>query len=154
MTGDRNQQILTSEKITSQMPHRYPFVLLDRIIKQSPGRCVAIKNVTINEWFFRGHFPEQPVMPGCLLAEAMAQAGNFIRPPNSQQKKVKIKEAFLLSSEVKFLKPVLPGDQLIIISQLINKSGDIVRFKSKAYVSHKMVASGKFMALIKEDIAL
>jgi len=148
------KEFLDSKGIMLQMPHRYPFLLLDRIVEQSPGCCVALKNVTINEWYFQGHFPGVPIMPGCLLAEAMAQAGNFLGKLSDSKDKnsMKVKEAFLLSSEAKFLKPVFPGDQLVITARLISKSRDIIRFKSEAHVSKEVVARGKFMALIKEDV--
>lgn len=143
------------EGILAAMPHRYPFVLLDRILEQSPGRCVALKNVTIGEAHFTGHFPGRPIMPGCLIMEALAQAGSFLggsddgpprlpRPPRPP-----ITEAFLLSSEVKFLKPVVPGDRLVITASFLSEARGIVRFKSEGHVDNALVASGRFTVLVR-----
>ena len=154
MTTDKGKKwVLDAVEIASQIPHRYPYLLLDRIVEQSPGRCVAIKNITINECYFQGHFPGMPIMPGTLLAEAMAQAGNFLGTPSSPDPKnqVIIRDAFLLSSEAKFLKPVVPGDQIVITARLISKARDVVRFKSEAHVCNDIVATGKFVALVKEN---
>lgn len=141
--------------IAARMPHRYPFLLLDRVTEQSPGRCVALKNVTMDECFFTGHFPDFPIMPGCLLMEALAQAGNFFGRPEGggEEAEKRVKEAFLLSSEIKFLKPVTPGDQLIITARLLSKARGVVRYKSDGHVAGELVASGRFMAMVKEEDA-
>lgn len=142
---------LTVEDIEGLIPHRHPMLLVDRILEQSPGRCVALKNVTINECFFEGHFPGRPIMPGCLLMEAMAQAGNFIghAPDPSGRLPGPVTEAFLLSSQVKFLLPVVPGDQVIITSRLVNKAKETVRFRSDAHVDGELVATGTFLAMVR-----
>ncbi len=150
---DGNSRVLERADIESHIPHRYPMLLIDRIIDRSPGRCVAVKNVGISDWFFEGHFPGRPIMPGCLLAEAMAQAGNFLGRSQESvgRTPVRVTEAFLLSSETRFLKAVLPGDQIIITARLIRRDAKIVRFKSDAHVSGEIVATGTYVAMVHEE---
>jgi len=144
--------MLSSEDIQRIIPHRYPFLLIDRVLEQSPGRCVALKNVTVNEGFFNGHFPGRPIVPGCLLMEALAQAGSFMgQRAGAGKADRKVVEAFLLSSEVKFLKPVVPGDQLVITASFLSEARDIVRFKSEGHVDGALVASGRFMVLLRRE---
>lgn len=144
--------MLSSEDIQRIIPHRYPFLLIDRVLEQSPGRCVALKNVTIDEGFFNGHFPGKPIVPGCLLMEALAQAGSFMGPrAGAGEAGRKVVEAFLLSSEVKFLKPVVPGDQLVITASFLSEARDVVRFKSEGHVDGALVASGRFMVLLRRE---
>jgi 3-hydroxyacyl-[acyl-carrier-protein] dehydratase len=145
--------VLSSEDIQRILPHRYPFLLIDRVLEQSPGRCVAVKNVTINEPFFNGHFPGKPIVPGCLLMEALAQAGSFMGARAGDGERGKVSEAFLLSSEIKFLKPVVPGDRLVITASFLSEARDIVRFKSEGHVDGALVASGRFMVLIRREAA-
>lgn len=136
--------------IAERIPHRYPMLLLDRVTEQSPGRCTAVKNVTFGECFFTGHFPELPIMPGCLIMETLAQAGTFLGgAPEAPE--TRVVEAFLLSSEIKFLKPVTPGDQLIVTARLLSKARNVVRYKSEGHVAGELVASGRFMAMVKEE---
>jgi len=142
---------LGAEEILRAMPHRYPFVLLDRVLEQSPGYCLAVKNVTINECFFTGHFPDRPIMPGCLVTEALAQAGSFLGGPPGEAAPGRIEQAFLLASEVKFLKPVVPGDRLLITARLLSASRDVVRFKCDGHVDQQLVASGRFTALVRRE---
>jgi len=136
--------------ILQAMPHRYPFVLLDRVLERTPGRCLAVKNVTVGECHFTGHFPGLPIMPGCLIIEALAQAGSFMGGrPGEAAPAGKIEEAFLLASEAKFLKPVVPGDRLLITASLLSDSRGIVRFKSDGHVNNELVASGRFTVLLR-----
>lgn len=146
--------MLTSEDIQRILPHRYPFLLIDRVIEQSPGRCVAIKNVTINEAYFNGHFPGKPIVPGCLLMETLAQAGSFLGARSGDgEARGTVSEAFLLSSEIKFLKPVVPGDRLVITASFLSEARDIVRFKSEGHVDGVLVVSGRFMVLVRREAA-
>ena len=140
------------EQILALVPHRYPFLLIDRVLERAPGRCLALKNVTVNECHFTGHFPGRPIMPGCLIAEALAQAGSFLgTAPGAPAGKVE--EAFLLASETKFLKPVVPGDRLLITASFLSESRGIVRFKSDGHVENELVAAGRFTVLIRRGEA-
>jgi beta-hydroxyacyl-ACP dehydratase FabZ len=141
------------EEIIQTIPQRFPMLMIDRILEESPGRCVALKNVTINECHFIGHFPGRPIMPGCLLLEAMAQSGNFLVPAEGTGATPAgpVSEAFLLSSQVKFHLPVVPGDQVIITSRFLGMAKDTIRFKSDAHVDGALVASASFLVLVRRD---
>lgn len=134
--------------ILNLLPHRYPFVLVDRIIDFTPGeKLTAIKNVTFNEPFFQGHFPNQAVMPGVLVLEAMAQAGSFL-VLNSVENPTK-KNMFLSSlSEAKFRHPIVPGDQLRIEMILEKFKLGTAFLVGKGYVGDKLVAEGKLKATV------
>ena len=134
--------------ILNLLPHRYPFVLVDRIIDFTPGeKLTAIKNVTFNEPFFQGHFPNQAVMPGVLVLEAMAQAGSFL-VLNSVENPMK-KNMFISSlSEAKFRHPIVPGDQLRIEMILEKFKLGTAFLVGKGYVGDKLVAEGKLKATV------
>ena len=139
--------ILEIQKI---IPHRFPFLLIDKVIELEPNqKLVAIKNVSVNEHFFVGHFPEEKVMPGVLMIEAMAQAGciYFYYSKNLQGKKLIY---YLAKTTAKFIAPVVPGDQLrieITTVKLLPKAGFI---DAKAYVKDKLVAEAEIGFGIKE----
>ena len=134
--------------ILNLLPHRYPFVLVDRIIDFTPGeKLTAIKNVTINEPFFQGHFPNQPVMPGVLVLEAMAQAGSFL-VLNSVENPMKKNMFFSSLSEAKFRHPIVPGDQLRIEMILEKFKLGTAFLVGKGYVGDKLVAEGKLKATV------
>ena len=150
------QQYLYSDKggfidinsILNLLPHRYPFVLVDRIVDITPGeKLTAFKNVTINEPFFQGHFPTQPVMPGVLVLEAMAQAGAFLVLNNVPEP---LKKNMLFSSitDSKFRAPIVPGDQVKIKMQLAKIRLGAVKLIGKAFVDDKLVAEANLMANI------
>jgi len=126
------------QEILGFLPHRYPFLLLDRIIEFEPRkRCVAIKNVTINEPFFQGHFPGHPIMPGVLVIEAMAQAGGIIMMheiPDRQEKLV----VFTGIERAKFRQPVTPGDQLRLEIDVLAFRSRAGRIEGKATVDGKL----------------
>ena len=134
--------------ILNLLPHRYPFVLVDRIIDFTPGeKLTAIKNVTFNEPFFQGHFPNQAVMPGVLVLEAMAQAGSFL-VLNSVENPMK-KNMFISSlSEAKFRYPIVPGDQLRIEMILEKFKLGTAFLVGKGYVGDQLVAEGKLKATV------
>jgi len=136
--------MLDIQEILKTVPHRYPFLLIDKILEIEDGkRAVALKNVTINEPFFQGHFPGQPIMPGVLICEAIAQVGVVLalRMPNIENKLV----YFAGIDNVRFRKPVLPGDQLIIEVTVIWVRGSLGKMKGKASVNDEVAVEGEFM---------
>ena len=139
-----NEQLVI-EEILGLLPHRYPFALVDRVIEHIPGeKAVAIKNITINEPQFQGHFPERPLMPGVLIVESMAQVGGLIvtQMPDLPSGLF----VFAGIDNVKFRRPVVPGDQLIITCQLLSiKRKRFGKVKGEAHVEGKLVCSGELM---------
>ena len=136
------------EDILNIVPHRYPFILIDRILNYEPGhKLTAIKNVTINENFFQGHFPNHPVMPGVLIIEAMAQAGAFL-VLNTVDDPLKKNLFFTGVSDSNIRAPVTPGDQLRLEMKLVKIKLNGVRLQGEAYVEDNLVAQ----ALIKANI--
>ncbi len=128
------------------LPHRYPFLLVDKIVHlEMDKKVVGIKSVSINEPFFAGHFPGQPVMPGVLIIEAMAQTGGVLLLnsfPDPERKLV----MFMQINNAKFRKPVVPGDQLYMEITMTNKKGKVVMMAGKSYVNELLVAEAEFMA--------
>lgn len=129
------------------LPHRYPFLLVDRIVELEHGkRCVGIKNVSINEPFFPGHFPGHPVMPGVLIVEAMAQVAGIMAYLASDEETRKKVSYFMAIDSAKFRKPVMPGDQLQIeITTTMNRRG-IWGVNGKAFVDGKLVTEASLKA--------
>ena len=140
------------QTILKLMPHRYPFVLIDRIVEMTPGeKLTALKNVTINEPFFVGHFPNQPVMPGVLILEAMAQAGAFL-VLNTVDDPMSKNMFFSAVEKSRFRKPIIPGDQVRLEMELVKIRMGAVRLQGKAYVDNNIVAEGILMANIVDRI--
>jgi beta-hydroxyacyl-ACP dehydratase FabZ len=142
--------MLGIQEIMNTLPHRYPFLLVDKIVEMDVGkRVVGIKNVTINEPFFQGHFPGQPIMPGVLILEAMAQVAGVMAlktvPPDQVQNKVIY---FMTIDKAKFRKPVIPGDQIRFEMDVIKIRSNIVNFKGQALVEGSLVAEAEMMAMI------
>lgn len=132
--------------IKELLPHRYPFLLVDKVVSIKDEEIVGVKNVTINEPFFKGHFPEEPIMPGVLLIEAMAQCGGLLV---LNQKKEKYSTYFIRVDNVKFRQKVVPGDTLIFKLMLTSPiRRGIANMKGLTYVGDKIVAEGEFMAQI------
>ncbi len=132
------------EQIKEILPHRYPFLLIDKIIEFVPEKkAVGIKNVTNTEYFFQGHFPNRPVMPGVLIIEAMAQVGGIII---MQMNVSKDKLAVLAGTDnVRFRSMVVPGDQMIITSELIVLKSKLGKVSSKVEVENKLVAEAQIL---------
>lgn len=136
-------------RIMELLPHRYPFLLVDRVLELEPGvRIKAYKNVTFNENFFQGHFPGEPIMPGVLILEALAQAGGIF--VGSTLKGPMGDKLFLFTGidEAKFRRPVVPGDQLLLEAELIRHKLNIWKMKGRATVEGALVAEGVFTAAV------
>jgi 3-hydroxyacyl-[acyl-carrier-protein] dehydratase len=134
-------------EILKVLPHRYPFVMVDRILSIDVGKqVVGLKNVTINEQFFQGHFPERPIMPGVLILEGMAQVGGimaYYANPEAIGNKLLF---FAGIDKARFRRPVVPGDQLIFTLELIKKKRSIMIMSAKATVDDQVVAEAELMA--------
>jgi UDP-3-O-[3-hydroxymyristoyl] N-acetylglucosamine deacetylase/3-hydroxyacyl-[acyl-carrier-protein] dehydratase len=137
-------------KILDVIPHRYPMLLVDRILEVEAGkRIVGIKNVTINEPFFQGHFPGHPIMPGVLIIEAMAQVGGMLMMSMADEEEVKQKVMYFMSLDnVKFRRPVVPGDTIRFELEMVKFSGKNCRMKGVGYVDGKAVAEAEMMARV------
>lgn len=137
--------IFTAEEIHKLLPHRYPFALVDRIIEYVPGeKAVGIKNVTFNEPQFQGHFPDRPIMPGVLIVEAMAQVGGvvMIQIPDIEGNLC----LFAGIDKVRFRRPVVPGDQLVMTVELLTiKRRRFGKMKAHAKVDGQLVTEGELM---------
>jgi UDP-3-O-[3-hydroxymyristoyl] N-acetylglucosamine deacetylase/3-hydroxyacyl-[acyl-carrier-protein] dehydratase len=130
------------------LPHRYPFLLVDKIIDfQMDERVVGVKNVTMNEPFFEGHFPGQPIMPGVLIVEALAQTGGVLMLNGIENPGNKI-VLFMAINNVKFRKPVVPGDQLILEVQVLTRRSKVMQIRGQAFVDGNVVAEGEFTAAV------
>jgi len=143
---------LNIHEVLKHLPHRYPFLLVDRVLEVEPGkRLVAIKNVTINEPFFPGHFPHAPVMPGVLIMEALAQATGILSfQTNGNLPTEKSLYYFVGIDNARFRKPVEPGDQLVLEVELTRRIRDVWKFKAEAKVDGQVVASADLMCAEKE----
>ncbi|KAL8536142.1 hypothetical protein ACS0TY_011685 [Phlomoides rotata] len=139
--------VMDINQIRSILPHRFPFLLVDRVIEYTPGvSAVAIKNVTINDNFFPGHFPERPIMPGVLMVEAMAQVGGLVM---LQPEVGGSRDNFFFAGvdKVRFRKPVIAGDTLVMRMNLVKlqKRFGIAKMEGKAYVGGEVVCEGEFL---------
>jgi beta-hydroxyacyl-ACP dehydratase FabZ len=134
------------EKILELLPHRYPFLLVDRVLEvQGTQKIVGLKNVTFNEPFFQGHFPGHPVMPGVLIIEAMAQTGGLLLMDQIPDRASKV-VYFMALDNVKFRKPVVPGDQLRMEVEMMQFRGKVARMKGTALVDGKIAAEAEMLA--------
>jgi beta-hydroxyacyl-ACP dehydratase FabZ len=142
--------MLTITEIMSILPHRYPMLLVDRVLEIDPGkRIVAIKNVTANEQFFQGHFPGAPVMPGVLIVEAMAQCAAilFLRDLPDRDRKLYL---FGGVDKARFRRPVIPGDQLRLECDLLQRRSNSVRIRGVATVGGELVAEAEMLSVAVE----
>lgn len=146
--------LIDIRQIMTMIPHRYPFLLVDKVIECVPNEsAVSVKNVTINEEFFNGHFPGAPVMPGVLIIESMAQTA-AIMVVHSQSLQGKGKLVYFMTIEsAKFRKPVGPGDTLHIHITTVKNRGPVWKFKGEAKVEGNLVAEAEFSAMIVDPPA-
>lgn len=141
--------MMNSSEIQKILPHRYPFLLVDRILNIEPkSRAVGIKNVTFNEHFFQGHFPDNPIMPGVLIVEAMAQVSGILAFHSGAQGKAVY---FMSIEKAKFRKPVVPGDQLRFEVNVLQHRNNVWKFSGQAFVNDKAVAEAEFTAMVSEE---
>jgi UDP-3-O-[3-hydroxymyristoyl] N-acetylglucosamine deacetylase/3-hydroxyacyl-[acyl-carrier-protein] dehydratase len=130
------------------LPHRYPFLLVDKIIDfQMDEHVVGVKNVTMDEQFFQGHFPGKPIMPGVLIIEALAQTGGVLMLNGTENPDNKL-VLFMAINNVKFRKPVVPGDQLILDVRMVSRRSKVIQIRGQAFVDGNVVAEGDFTAAL------
>ena len=137
--------------ILEHLPHRYPFLLVDRVLSIDPDKeIVALKNVTINEPFFPGHYPHHPVMPGVLIIEAMAQVAALLSFKSMGSKSDEKSVYYFAGIDgARFKRPVIPGDQLIIKVSLMRSMRGVFKFKARAEVDGQMAAEAELMCMVK-----
>ncbi|HVT37430.1 MAG TPA: 3-hydroxyacyl-ACP dehydratase FabZ, partial [Gemmatimonadaceae bacterium] len=146
----REERVIDIEDIMKILPHRYPFLLVDRILELEPQkRVVGIKNVTINEPFFQGHFPGHPVMPGVLIIEAMAQVGGMLLMGTLDDPESKV-VYFISLDNIKFRKPVKPGDQLRFEVDMVQVRGKVCRIAGVAKVDGTVVCEAEMAAMVRD----
>lgn len=142
--------MLNIEEIYKILPQRFPFVMIDRVLELEPGKKItAVKNITFNEEFFSGHFPGNPIMPGVLIVEAMAQASIILFHQTKNKQNEKPLTYYLGSVKVRFSHPVTPGDQLVIAVEPLKILSNAAVVKARAKVQDKEVASGELSFIAK-----
>ena len=149
--SEKSVPVMDIHAILESLPHRYPFLLVDRVLELEPGKnIVALKNVTINEPFFPGHYPHHPVMPGVLIIEAMAQVAALLSF-QSMEKKPDEKTVYYFAGidGARFKRPVTPGDQLIIKVSLTRSMRGVFKFSARAEVDGQLAAEAELMCTVK-----
>ena len=143
--------MLDINEILKYLPHRHPFLMVDRVIDLEPyKRILAVKNVSVNEPFFLGHFPSSPIMPGVLIVEALAQTAGILFLNSSDT--LSCKKVYLMSMDkVKFRRPVIPGDQIKLDVRVLKVHTRGWKFKGDAFVEEQLAAEGEFLATIVEE---
>ncbi len=143
---------LTITEIMNLIPHRYPMLLVDRIENIVIGQsCKGIKNVSINEEFFQGHFPKEPIMPGVLIVEAMAQTAGALVCHSLGELQSDFSVYFMSMNDVKFRKPVLPGDVLEMYVEKVQNRNKVWKFSGKAKVNNVLHAEAQFTAMVVDN---
>lgn len=149
MSDGTPSSVMKAEQILGLLPHRYPFLLIDRVLEVSDDKVIALKNVSFNEPYFQGHFPGVPIMPGVLQIEAMAQAGGILASRAVSFDPTTHVMLFMAIDAVKFRKAVVPGDQLIIEVVPLRK-GKIFKMKGEIRCEGQVVSSAEFLAGLAE----
>jgi beta-hydroxyacyl-ACP dehydratase FabZ len=150
MTDQRTPNTIDIQGIMDLLPHRYPLLLVDRILDFEPRQWIrGLKNLTMNEQVFQGHFPNRPVFPGVLIVEAMAQTGGCLMMQEFEDRQRKV-IYFMGIDSVKFRKPVLPGDQLVMEVKVLSLRGKICKMRGEAFVDGKKVAEAEFMSMLMD----
>jgi beta-hydroxyacyl-ACP dehydratase FabZ len=144
--------MLNIEEIQEILPHRYPMLLVDRIVEMSDKRIIGIKSVTFNEPFFQGHFPGNPIMPGVLIVEAMAQCGGVLALGAVEDRERKV-VLFTSIDDCRFRVPVTPGDQLRLELDILRQRGPMIKMQGRAYVGDRLVAEAVLMCSIADRAA-
>ena len=146
------ESIIDVRKILKLLPHRYPFLLVDRIVELERGKSITgIKNVTFNEPFFVGHFPDYPVMPGVLVVEAMAQTGALLAINSVENVDTENSVIYFMGIDsARFRKPVIPGDQLILKGEMLKLKRNLCKLKAEAYVEDVLVADAILLSVLRE----
>ena len=140
--------ILNLDRILETLPHRYPFLMVDRVVSVNKEEIITIKNVTNNEPYFQGHFPDNPIMPGVMILEAMFQTGGLLTRYLIEDPIEEYLAYIATVDKVKFRKPVIPGDQLYLKVHSISKIGTTGQFIGKAYVENTVVAEAIWMFML------
>jgi len=142
--------VMGINQIMNKIPHRYPFLMVDRIAEfEAEKRVVGIKNVSMNEWFFQGHFPGHPIMPGVLIVEAMGQTGGLLLMNSVPEPENKV-VYFMSLDKIKFRKPVFPGDQLRMVLEMVKFRHKICKMKGCGYVDGELVAEAEMTAMVMD----
>lgn len=144
---------MTVEQIRNYLPHRYPFLLVDRVVEYEVGKSLtAIKNVTVNEPWVNGHFPHQPIMPGVLIIEALAQATGLLGfRTMGEEPQTDTLYMLVAVDNARFKQPVVPGDQLVLKVELLKRKGMMWVFNAAAYVDGKLAVSAELMCAAKKE---
>ncbi len=150
MSDARTPNTIDIQGIMDLLPHRYPILLVDRILDFERGQWIrGLKNVSMNEQVFQGHFPNRPVFPGVLIVEAMAQTGGCLAMQEFEDRHRKV-IYFMGIDAVKFRKPVLPGDQLVMEIKVLSNRGKICKMRGEAFVDGGKVAEAEFMSMLMD----
>jgi len=148
-TTNRNSNYIEIEQIIKMIPHRYPFLMIDRVVEIVPDKsAIGIKNVTINEPYFKGHFPDRPIMPGVLIIEAMAQTAAVFVIDGLKEGADNQAVYFMSIDSARFRKPVTPGDMMKLKIVKKQSRGNVWKFDGEAYVEENLVAESTFSAMI------
>ncbi len=148
-TTNRNSNYIEIEQIIEMIPHRYPFLMIDRVVEIIPDKsAIGIKNVTINEPYFNGHFPNKPIMPGVLIIEAMAQTAAVFVIDGLKESADNRAVYFMSIDSARFRKPVTPGDVMKLKIFKKQYRGNVWKFDGEAYVEENLVAESTFSAMI------
>lgn len=144
----KTPKTISVQGIMDLLPHRYPILLVDRVLDYEKGQWIrGIKNVSIGEQIFQGHFPKRPVFPGVLIVEAMAQTGGCLVMQDFEDRSKKV-IYFMAIDGVKFRKPVVPGDQLVMEVKVVSNRGKICKMRGEAFVDGQRVAEAEFMSML------